>query len=927
MLTKVYFHSYGGVTPFAKRKLCRSDFANGVLNRLIVQTIYKKENEIMAELTPMMQQYLKTKEEYPDCILFYRLGDFYEMFFEDALTVTKELEITLTGKSCGLEERAPMCGVPYHAAEGYLNKLVSRGYKVAICEQVEDPKLAKGLVKREVTRIVTPGTNLCINGDERCNNYLMSIAYFAGKIGLSIADVTTGDYFLTEVDSNKKLIDEIMKYSPKEIICNQAFYVSGLDLDDLKNRLGISIYALEPHFYDEDNCRKCLMKHFKTTTLSGLGIEDFQSGFIAAGSLLQYLYDTQKNGLAHFTHIYPYLTNAYMLLDSSTRRNLELCETLREKQKRGSLLWVLDKTKTAMGGRTLRTWIEQPLIQKAEIEKRLDAVSELCKDGVSRDEIREYLNPIYDLERLLGKVSYGSANPRDLIAFRNSLQMLPAIKTVVSGFEKEYLQELALQMDSLDDLYQLIDASILEEPPIATKEGGIIKDGFHPQVDSLRQAKSEGKNWLAQLEEEDRERTGIKNLKIKYNKVFGYYFEVTNSFKDMVPEDYIRKQTLANAERYTTPKLKEMEDTILNAEDKLFALEYELFCSIRDKIGEEIERIQKTAKAIAILDTLTSFAIVSEQNRYVRPKLNEKGVINIKEGRHPVVEKMIVNDMFINNDTYLDNNKHCVSIITGPNMAGKSTYMRQTALIVLMAQIGCFVPAGSANIGIVDRIFTRVGASDDLASGQSTFMVEMNEVANILRNATSNSLLILDEIGRGTSTFDGLSIAWAVIEHISNTRILGAKTLFATHYHELTELEGKINNVNNYCIAVKEQGDDIVFLRKIVKGGADKSYGIQVAKLAGVPDIVINRAKEIVEQLTDNDIIEKVQSISINSAPATKSKTKPLDEVDLSQMSLFDTVKDEDVIQELMNIEISTLTPLDALNTLYQLQNKLKNRW
>ena len=881
----------------------------------------------MAELTPMMQQYLKTKEEYPDCILFYRLGDFYEMFFEDALTVTKELEITLTGKSCGLEERAPMCGVPYHAAEGYLNKLVSRGYKVAICEQVEDPKLAKGLVKREVTRIVTPGTNLCINGDERCNNYLMSIAYFAGKIGLSIADVTTGDYFLTEVDSNKKLIDEIMKYSPKEIICNQAFYVSGLDLDDLKNRLGISIYALEPHFYDEDNCRKCLMKHFKTTTLSGLGIEDFQSGFIAAGSLLQYLYDTQKNGLAHFTHIYPYLTNAYMLLDSSTRRNLELCETLREKQKRGSLLWVLDKTKTAMGGRTLRTWIEQPLIQKAEIEKRLDAVSELCKDGVSRDEIREYLNPIYDLERLLGKVSYGSANPRDLIAFRNSLQMLPAIKTVVSGFEKEYLQELALQIDSLDDLYQLIDASILEEPPIATKEGGIIKDGFHPQVDSLRQAKSEGKNWLAQLEEEDRERTGIKNLKIKYNKVFGYYFEVTNSFKDMVPEDYIRKQTLANAERYTTPKLKEMEDTILNAEDKLFALEYELFCSIRDKIGEEIERIQKTAKAIAILDTLTSFAIVSEQNRYVRPKLNEKGVINIKEGRHPVVEKMIVNDMFINNDTYLDNNKHCVSIITGPNMAGKSTYMRQTALIVLMAQIGCFVPASSANIGIVDRIFTRVGASDDLASGQSTFMVEMNEVANILRNATSNSLLILDEIGRGTSTFDGLSIAWAVIEHISNTRILGAKTLFATHYHELTELEGKINNVNNYCIAVKEQGDDIVFLRKIVKGGADKSYGIQVAKLAGVPDIVINRAKEIVEQLTDNDIIEKVQSISINSAPTTKSKTKQLDEVDLSQMSLFDTVKDEDVIQELMNIEISTLTPLDALNTLYQLQNKLKNRW
>ncbi len=881
----------------------------------------------MAELTPMMQQYLKTKEEYSDCILFYRLGDFYEMFFEDALTVTKELGITLTGKSCGLEERAPMCGVPFHAVDGYLNKLVSRGYKVAICEQMEDPKLAKGLVKREVTRIVTPGTNLCINGDESQNNYLMCIAYFAGKIGLSVADVTTGDYFLTEVDTNKKLLDEIMKYHPKEIICNQAFYVSGMDLEDLKERLGISIYSLEPHFFDEDNCRKCLKNHFKTNTLNGLGIEEFPSGLIGAGALLQYLYDTQKNGLSHFTHIYPYLTSAYMLLDSSTRRNLELCETLREKQKRGSLLWVLDKTKTAMGGRNLRNWIEQPLIQKAEIEKRLDAVDELCKDSVSRDEIREYLNPVYDLERLLGKVSYGSANPRDLIAFRNSLQMLPYIKTVISGFEKEYLKELGENIDGLHDLCSLIESSIMDEPPIATKEGGIIKDGFHPQIDNLRKAKTDGKNWLAQLEEEDRERTGIKNLKIKYNKVFGYYFEVTNSFKNMVPEDYIRKQTLANAERYTTPKLKEMEDTILNAEDKLFALEYETFCAIREKIAVEIERIQKTAKAIAILDTLCSFSLIAEQNRYVRPKLNEKGVIDIKEGRHPVVEKMIVNDMFIHNDTYLDNNKHCVSIITGPNMAGKSTYMRQTALIVLMAQIGCFVPAASANIGIVDRIFTRVGASDDLASGQSTFMVEMNEVANILRNATPNSLLILDEIGRGTSTFDGLSIAWAVIEHISNTKILGAKTLFATHYHELTELEGKINNVNNYCIAVKEQGDDIIFLRKIVKGGADRSYGIQVAKLAGVPEIVIHRAKEIVEQLTDNDIIEKIQSISVNSASSGKAKVKTYDEVDLSQMSLFDTVKDEDVIKELMEIDISTLTPLDALNTLYQLQNKLKNRW
>ncbi len=882
----------------------------------------------MAELTPMMQQYLKTKEQYPDCILFYRLGDFYEMFFEDAQTASRELEITLTGKNCGMEERAPMCGVPYHAVQGYLNKLVSKGYKVAICEQVEDPKQVKGLVKREVTRIVTPGTNLCVlQEDDKRNNYLMCIAYFAGKIGISVADVTTGDYLLTEVDQNKKLLDEIMKYGPKEIICNDAFFVSGVDIEDLKGRLGISIYPLEPYFFDEDNCRKCLNSHFQTKTLSGLGIEDFPSGLIGAGALLQYLYETQKTSLGHFTHLFPYLTSSYMLLDSSTRRNLELCETLREKQKRGSLLWVLDKTKTAMGGRMLRSWLEQPMIQKEAIENRLDAVDELCRDSVSRDEIREYLGPIYDLERLLGRVSYGTANPRDLIAFRNSLRMLPPIKMVVGDFKSRLLGELTAQLDGLEDLCGLIEEAIEEEPPISSKEGGVIKKGYHEQVDNLRDAKVQGKNWLAQLEEEDRGRTGIKNLKIKYNKVFGYYFEVTNSFKDMVPEDYVRKQTLTNAERYTTSKLKELEDTILNAEEKLFALEYQLFAAVREKIASQIERIQQSAKAVALLDTLTSLSLVAEQNGYVRPKLNEKGTIDIREGRHPVVEKMIANDMFIHNDTYLDNQKHCVSIITGPNMAGKSTYMRQTALIVLMAQIGSFVPAKKANIGLVDRIFTRVGASDDLASGQSTFMVEMNEVANILRNATANSLLILDEIGRGTSTFDGLSIAWAVIEHISNPKLLGAKTLFATHYHELTQLEGKIDNVNNYCIAVKEQGDDIVFLRKIIQGGADKSYGIQVARLAGVPDIVINRAKEIVEQLVDQDIIEKVQGINVAVLGTGKAKTRALDEVDLSQMSLFDTIKDEDVIRELMELEITTLTPLDALNTLYQLQNKLKNRW
>lgn len=881
----------------------------------------------MAEVTPMMQKYLETKEEYPDCILFYRLGDFYEMFFDDALTASKELEITLTGKSCGLEERAPMCGIPYHAVDGYLNKLVSKGYKVAICEQVEDPKLAKGLVKREVVRIVTPGTNTNIQAiDEGKYNFIMSIAYFQGKTGISIADVTTGDYYLTEVEDNKKLLDEINKYTPSEIICNDAFLVSGIDIEDLKGRLHIAVYPLEPHFFDEDRCRRGLLKHFHVNTLLGMGIEDFPSGLIAAGALMLYLTDTQKTSLEHITHLYPYLTSKYMLLDSSTRRNLELTETLREKQKRGSLLWVLDKTKTAMGARMLRQFIEQPLIDQKEIEQRLNSVETLSKQAINRDEIREYLNPIYDLERLLGKVSYRSANPRDLIAFRNSLSMLPYIKTILTDFEDQQLAALEKEIDDLSDICTLIENAIDDEPPIAIKEGGIIKEGFDENIDHLRHAKTEGKDWLAKLEEEDRERTGIKNLKIKYNKVFGYYYEVTNSYKDMVPEDYIRKQTLANAERYTNARLKELEDMILNAEDKLFTLEYDMFCQIRDAIAGEMERIQRTAKSIARLDVLASFSVVAERNHYVRPNINEKGIIDIKGGRHPVVEQMLSGDMFIANDTYLDNNKYCVSIITGPNMAGKSTYMRQVALIVLLAQIGCFVPATSANIGMVDRIFTRVGASDDLASGQSTFMVEMNEVANILRNATAKSLLILDEIGRGTSTFDGLSIAWAVVEHISNKKLLGAKTLFATHYHELTELEGKMNNVNNYCIAVKEKGDNIVFLRKIIKGGADKSYGIQVAKLAGVPDMVIDRAKEIVAQLCDNDILEKVQSIAIEQK---ESRHRPIkyDEVDLSQMSLFDTVKDEDVVKELKEIDITTLTPLDALNTLYRLQNKLKNRW
>ena len=880
----------------------------------------------MAEYTPMMQQYLETKKEYPDCILFYRLGDFYEMFFDDALTASKELEITLTGKNCGMEERAPMCGVPYHAVEGYLNKLVQKGYKVAICEQMEDPKLTKGLVKREVVRIVTPGTNLDTNAlDETKNNYIMCIVYTEDKYGISIADVTTGDYYMTEVDSERKLLDEISKFMPSEIICNESFYMSSVDLDDLKNRLGITIYSLDSWYFGDDTAVSTLLEHFKVASLAGLGLDGYDCGVIAAGALLKYLYETQKTTLEHLTQIQPYSTNRFMVIDSSTRRNLELVETLREKQKRGSLLWVLDKTKTAMGARMLRSFIEQPLIEKEKIEERLDALEELNSHMITREELREYLNPVYDLERLIGKAVYQTANPRDLLAFKTSLKMLPPIKTLLGEFSSRLMKELDEQLDPLEDLWELIENSIDEEAPISLRDGGMIKAGYDEEIDRLRNAKTEGKNWLAKLEEQEREKTGIKNLRIKYNKVFGYYLEVTNSYKDLVPEYYTRKQTLTNAERYITPELKELEDVILGAEDKLTALEYDIFCSVRRQIADEVVRIQHTAKAVATLDVMASLAWVAERNNYCRPKINEKGVIDIKNGRHPVVECMIQNDMFIANDTYLDNKSNRISIITGPNMAGKSTYMRQSALIVLMAQIGSFVPAESANIGIVDRIFTRVGASDDLASGQSTFMVEMTEVANILRNATSSSLLILDEIGRGTSTIDGLSIAWAVVEHISNPKLLGAKTLFATHYHELTELEGKLDNVNNYCIAVKEKGDDIVFLRKIVPGGADKSYGIQVAKLAGVPDIVINRAKEICEQLEQADLSNITRNLEIGNGK--KAKKKKPDELDMAQISLFDTVKDDDIIDEIREMNLGNLTPIDALNKLYELQNKIKNRW
>ena len=880
----------------------------------------------MAQLTPMMQQYMETKKQYHDCILFYRLGDFYEMFFDDAITASRELEITLTGKDCGLEERAPMCGVPFHAVDSYLNKLVSKGYKVAICEQVEDPKLAKGLVKREVIRIVTPGTNLNTQAlDASKNNYLMSVVCVSDHFGISVADITTGAYFVTEVDNERKLMDEIVRYSPAEIVCNQSFEVCGVDLEDIKGRLGITIFTLDDWYFDDDLCRRALESHFKVSSLTGLGLGDYSCGCIAAGSLLQYLKETQKTDLSNLTGITPYVSGKFMILDSSTRRNLELCETLREKQKRGSLLWVLDKTKTAMGARMLRSFIEQPLIEQEEIERRLSAIEELNQNAIVREELREYLNPVYDLERLISRISYKSANPRDMIAFQSSLEMIPHIKYILGGLQSPLLQEIHGDLDELQDICELIQRSIVDEPPISIREGNFIKEGYHEEVDRLRKAKTDGKSWLADVEIKEREKTGIKNLRIKFNKVFGYYLEVTNSYKDMVPDYYTRKQTLTNAERYITPELKELEDVILGAEDKLYSLEYNLFCEVRDKIADNILRIQNTARALAGIDVFSSLAYVAERNNYVRPSINRRGVIDIKNGRHPVVEQMISNDMFIANDTFLDNHKNRISIITGPNMAGKSTYMRQSALIVLMAQIGSFVPADSAKIGLVDRIFTRVGASDDLASGQSTFMVEMTEVANILRNATKDSLLILDEIGRGTSTFDGLSIAWAVVEHISNPKLLGAKTLFATHYHELTELEGKLSSVNNYCIAVKEKGDDIVFLRKIVKGGADKSYGIQVAKLAGVPNSVIERAKELVQELTDADITEKVQEMSADTPK--KSKPKKYDQVDMNQMSLLDTTSDEDVLKELQEIDVGNLTPVDALNTIYRLQNRLKNRW
>ena len=861
-------------------------------------------------LSPMMKEYVKTKEEYSDCILFYRLGDFYEMFFDDALTASKELEITLTGKDCGLEERAPMCGVPFHAAETYINRLIEKGYKVAICEQVEDPKKAKGLVKREVVRIVTPGTTLdAMSLDESKNNYLMSIVSIGDHFGCAIADITTGDCFLTELDKPQKLLDEINKFTPAEIICNDAFLLSGVDVEDLKGRLGICVFALDPWYFDDQLCQKTLKEHFHVGNLEGLGIGDYDSGIIASGALFLYLKETQKTALSHMASIRPYSAEKYMLIDSSSRRNLELVETMREKQKRGSLLWVLDKTKTAMGARTLRSYVEQPLIDAEEIEKRLGALEELNEKPMERDEIREYLNPIYDLERLISRISYKSANPRDLVSFASSLEMLPYIKQVLAEFKSPLLTKINEDMDPLTDITSLIRNSITDDPPLAQKDGGIIREGYNEDVDKFRRSRTDGKKWLSELEARERERTGIKSLKIKYNRVFGYSLEVTNTFKDLVPEDYIRKQTLTNAERYITQELKDLEDLILGAEDKLYALEFELFSSIRDQVGAEVVRIQRTAKAVAALDVFASLALVAQRNNFVRPKINETGLIDIRNGRHPVVEQMIENDMFIPNDTYLDNHKKRISIITGPNMAGKSTYMRQTALIVLMAQIGCFVPADAAKIGIVDKIFTRVGASDNISLGESTFMVEMNEAASILNNLSERSLVLFDELGRGTSTYDGISIAWSIVEYIHENPRFHAKTLFATHYHELNEMAKTFKRIANFNVSVREIDGKVVFLRKLVEGGSEHSFGIHVAKIAGLPPAIVTRANEVLHHLE-----------SANSKDAAAQCLSEMDEgsgkgVQLSFFQLDDPVLSQ-VRDEILNTDINNLTPMAALNKL-----------
>ncbi|MDD4834192.1 MAG: DNA mismatch repair protein MutS [Lutispora sp.] len=864
----------------------------------------------MSQLTPMMQQYFEIKKQHTDKILFFRLGDFYEMFFDDAITASKVLEITLTGRDCGMEERAPMCGIPYHAADSYIGKLIENNYKVAICEQVEDPALAKGIVRREVVKVITPGTiTSSLMLDDKINNYLMSIYISNSYISLSYIDLSTGEFFSTSIDEKKWniAIDEINRISPSEILLN-------ISLESLEETYQ-TISVLDKRYYDFYECTQRLKRQFKVETLEGLGLEN-ETSIKSAGSLLLYLDEVQKNSLYNIKRIKLYSISNYMILDQNTRRNLELCETIRDRSKKGALLSVLDKTRTSMGARMLRQWVEKPLLSVEEINNRLDSVEELFNKFLLREELKEYLNSIYDIERLGSRIALGSANAKDLISFKNSLVNLPYIKEVLSNFNSAILKIAYENFDELKDLYEIIHLSINEEAPFSIKEGNLIKEDYNEEIDKYKKASTNGKQWIIELEQKERQKSGIKSLKIGYNKVFGYFIEVTKANIANIPEDYIRKQTLSNAERYITPELKELEEVVLHADEKLIDLEYETFIKIREEIGYHIERIQETAQLLATLDCLCSFAEVAQNNGYIKPIAGVFDDINIKEGRHPVVEEQDIKGGFVSNDTLLDCDGNRLLIITGPNMAGKSTYMRQIALIVLMAQIGCYVPASYAKIGVVDRIFTRVGASDDLASGQSTFMVEMTELANIINNATENSLVVLDEIGRGTSTFDGLSLAWSSVEYISDKTKLGCKTLFATHYHELTELESKLPGVKNYYIAVEEKGKDIIFLRKIKRGSISGSYGIHVARLAGVPEEILDRAYDILEVL---DKSEKNTQVTITSKPKNKKIKKAKEE----ELNLFN-YNIYQLAEEIKSLDLDNLTPIEALNKICELKEKLK---
>ena len=878
-----------------------------------------------AKLSPMMRQYLESKKEVPDALLFYRIGDFYEMFFEDAIKASKALDLVLTGKDCGLEERAPMCGIPYHAADSYVSKLVSQGFKVAIGEQVEDPKLAKGLVKREIIRVITPGTQTEETAlEEGKNNYLSAIYPGNSGIGIATVDISTGELYSLSVSDSKELLDEISRFSPKEILCPIGFLGDKELSSALDSRFSLSITEKEKEYFGKEEADKILSAHF-SSSIPGLGLEHAPLERRALGACLRYLYDTQKNILSHIRHIERFHREDYMLLDLSTQRNLELWETLRDKKKRGSLLWVLDKTHTAMGSRMLRHFLERPLRERRKMEERLDCIEELCQRYIDGEELREYLDSIYDMERLIGKISISSANARDMLALKSSLQFLPVIKRTLSSFSGKLLQGLGQDMDALEELYTKIDECIEEDPPLSIKEGGIIKSSFHEEVRLFREAGEHGKEWLNRLEEREREKSGIKNLKIKYNRIFCYCFEISKSYQGEIPDYFIRRQTLAQAERYTTVELQDLQNKILGAAENLQQLEYSLFVNLREELSRELGRMQKTAKEIAFLDACLSLSKVAMQEQYVRPKINEEGNLTIVDGRHPVVEKLLQDQSFVPNDASLGKEEK-IAIITGPNMAGKSTYMRQVALIVLMASIGSFVPAKQADIPICDRIFTRVGASDDLASGQSTFMVEMSEVSNILRNATENSLLILDEIGRGTSTFDGLSIAWAVVEYLAKEN--KAKTLFATHYHELSVLEGKLENVKNYCIAVSKEQGEIQFLRKIKPGGADESYGIDVAKLAGVPAPVLDRAREISSFLNEKDL--RLQHLDFEEAPEEKfvedfpEKTLKAGETRRKNSDSELSKEEKEVLDCIRNDSFESMSPLEAINLLFSLKEKLR---